>query len=190
MTRKLSLQFETKRLVVRPQNESDFEVLSGYLLDQNVTKFLDPAIEKGFQTQEEALQLLKQEESPETIDLTIVLKSSNLPIGQLTLMKSGNDVVQFVYWLGKSFWGKGFASEACFLVCDKVFNADDVRFVCVYCNSENNSSFKLACKIFDYLENKNKVSFKLEKSEAFNSMTYNSREFFMKGLILQKIGFN
>ena len=56
----LSLQFETKRLVVRPQNESDFEVLSGYLLDQDVTKFLDPAIEKGFQTQEEALQFLKQ----------------------------------------------------------------------------------------------------------------------------------
>ena len=186
----LSLQFETNRLALRPQNESDFEVLSGYLLDQDVTKFLDPAIEKGFQTQEEALQFLKQKGSPEitsSVNLTIVLKSNNLPIGQLSAMMFGDDVVSFGYWLGKNFWGQGFASEACFLFCNKVFNADNVRFVSIYCNSENKSSCKLACKIFDCLENKNKMSFKLKKSETSNIITYNSREFVMKGLILQKM---
>ena len=186
----LALQFETERLVLRPQNESDCEVLAGYLLDEDVTRFLDPSIEKGFQTQEKALQFLKEKGSPEitsSINLTIVLKSSDLPIGQLSVMMFGDDVVSFGYWIGKSFWGKGFASEACFLVCDKVFNADDVRFISIYCNSENKSSFKLACKIFNYLENQNKMSFKLKRSETSNNLIFNSREFVMKGLVLQKL---
>ena len=157
---------------------------------QELLKFLDPSIEKGFQTQEKALQFLKEKGSPEitsSINLTIVLKSSDLPIGQLSVMMFGDDVVSFGYWIGKSFWGKGFASEACFLVCDKVFNADDVRFISIYCNSENKSSFKLACKIFNYLENQNKMSFKLKRSETSNNLIFNSREFVMKGLVLQKL---
>ena len=188
----LNQSFETNRLILQPKSESDLQTLANYLLDKDVTKFLDvTTAEKGFETREEALQFLKNKENSQItscVDLTIILKSSHLPIGQLSAMFFGDKIVSFSYWLGKDFWNRGYASEACFELCNKVFNADDVRVVSIYCFAENKPSYKLACKILDYLENNNKASFKLNREEKCADLKYNSLELVIKGLILQKVG--
>ena len=188
----LGQSFETDRLVLRPQTEADLQALASYLLDKDVTKFLNvTTAEKGFETKEEALQFLEGEKNSQItscVNLTIILKSNRLPIGQLSAMFFGDKIASFGYWLGKDFWNHGYASEACFAVCDKVFNADDVRIASIYCFAENKPSYKLACKILDYLENNNKASFKLNREEKCADLKYNSLELVIKGLILQKVG--
>ena len=37
-------QIETERLILEPTNSSDLDVLSDYLMDYEVTKYLDPTI--------------------------------------------------------------------------------------------------------------------------------------------------
>lgn len=187
-------QFETERLLITPTTEEDLDKLSEYLLDKDVTKFLDvdPTVKNGFETKEDALKFLKSESSPEitkAIEFTIKLKDSNLPIGKLDLMLSGRSFLSLGYWLGKDFQGKGYMSEACFEVCNEAFNASDIKTLYVACNFENQSSIKLARKIFDHIEKTNNtMSFCRSEEENRFHANLNGKEisFHCVQLILQK----
>ena len=53
-------KFETERLIITKTTEEDLDQLSEYLLNEDVTKYLDPdpKIKNGFKTKEEALEFL------------------------------------------------------------------------------------------------------------------------------------
>ena len=154
-------QIETERLILEPTNSSDLEVLSDYLMDYEVTKYLDPTIKEGLSSKEQALEFLKSDgehEYDEAIEFTIKLKDSKKPIGKIDAMiylQDRGNMVMFGYWLGREFQGRGLAQEACYSFCDKFFKASDVNSVYISCHSENKKSFKLANKILDYLEENN-----------------------------------
>lgn len=154
-------QIETERLILEPTNSSDLDVLSDYLMDHEVTKYLDPTIKEGFSDKKQALEFLKSEnehEYNEAMSFTIKLKESKKPIGEIDAMiyfQGSGNMVMFGYWLGKDFHGKGYAQEACYSFCDKFFKASDVNSVYISCHSENEKSSKLANKILDYLEKNN-----------------------------------
>lgn len=103
---------ETDRLILEPTNESDLSVLSEYLVNSDVTKYLDPSIEEGFSSKEEALKFLKSEnedEYDEAFEFTIKLKNRNIPIGKFDVMlyRTGDKTMaMFGYWLGKDFQKK------------------------------------------------------------------------------------
>lgn len=153
------LEFETERLILTPTTEDDKKILSGYLLDKDVTRYLGPSMEMGFDTKEEALRYLNGG-SPyynKVFNLTIKLKDNKCPVGNVSIMlKNEWSAVNIGYWLGKKFQGNGYAREACLAVCNKVFNASDISSVLIACDTRNKSSEKLANKILDYLEQNNK----------------------------------
>lgn len=154
------IKIETERLIITPTVEEDLDKLSEYLLDKDVTKYLDPSptIRKGFGNKEESLKFLKSESPSEFIDnleFTIKLKDNNLPIGKLDLMLYGKSTVEIGYWLGKDFQGKGYMSEASFEFCNMAFKASDVKMLYICCDIANESSSKLAIKISDYIERSN-----------------------------------
>lgn len=146
-------EIKTERLILSPTTEQDLSILSMYLLDSDVTKYLDPLLTEGFNTQEEAMNFLKRgsSEIKKAIEYTIKLKSDNTPIGKVDAMLYANSLVAFGYWLGKEFQGQGYANEACCSFCDKVFNASDIKIAYIACHCDNVNSIKLARKIFDHI---------------------------------------
>lgn len=154
---------ETERLILEATNSEDLKILADYLLDYEVTKYLDPTIKEGFSDKNEALKFLKSDndehEYNESIEFTIKLKDNQQPIGKIDAMiyfQDGGDMAMFGYWLGRDFQGKGYAQEACYSLCDKFFKASNVNSVYMSCHLENDKSSKLANKILDYLEKNNR----------------------------------
>lgn len=160
-------KYETEHLIITLTTDEDLDNLSEYLLDSDVTKYIDPTIKDGFKTKEEALKFLKSKVSNEItkiLEFTIKLKDSNKPIGRLDLMLYEHSLVSLGYWLGKDYQGKGYMSEACFMLCNKAFNASDIKMLYVAYDFENQRSAKLANKIFDYIKKENSTM-SLSRSE-------------------------
>lgn len=155
-----NLKIETDRLIITQTDEGDLDKLSEYLLDKEVTKYLDPTLKDGFETKEQALSFLKTKGSDEfdyTLEFTVKLKDRNAPIGKLdlSLFKLGSSSYSGVYvgyWLGKEYQGKKYMSEAAVALCNEAFNALDVQALYIVCDPENAKSIGLAEKIFDSIE--------------------------------------
>ncbi len=179
-----NLEIETERLVITPTNEKDLNKLAEYLLDKQVSQYLDPTITDGFETQEQALKFLKSDGSDEyskALEYTIKLKDSNIPIGKLDLMLSPNSlgknsILSIGYWLGRDFQGKGYMSEACFKLFDKAFNASDVRSLYVACDVKNEKSSILADKIFDYIQKNSATKLFRNKCRDKDCCTFDGKE--------------
>lgn len=159
---------ETDRLVLEPTTESDLNVLSEYLMDSNVTKYLDPSIKKGFSSKKEALEFLESEGECDTArEFTVKLKDDKISIGKIDAMIYRTDcgnMLMLGYWLGKSYQGKGYAREASYNFANKFFSASDVSSVYISCISENSSGCRLANDIISYLVQHNE-NLELEKED-------------------------
>lgn len=156
-----NLKIETDRLIITPTDEEDRDKLSEYLLDKEVTKYLDPTLKDGFETKEQALSFLKTKGSDEfdyTLEFTVKLKDGAAPIGKLDLSlfkKLGSSSctgVYLGYWLGREYQGKKYMSEAAVALCNEAFNASDIQALYIVCDSSNTKSIGLAEKIFDSIE--------------------------------------
>lgn len=190
------LKIETERLIITPTNEKDLDKLAEYLMDKQVTQYLDPTITDGFDTKEQALDFLKNDGSGEyssALQYTIKLKSSGTPIGELDLMLfpdalGKNTILSAGYWLGKDFQGKGYMSEACFELCNKAFGASDIKLFYIACDVKNEKSSKLADKIFDYIEKNNAATFSRSKNKCKNCCTFKDKiiSFDYYSFIIQK----
>lgn len=157
-----SFKNETERLNLSPTTSDDLEILSEYLLDYDVAKYIDPSVEEGFSTKEQVLEFLALENKDqynEALEFTIKLKDSNIPIGKVDVMicrRDNGNFAMFGYWLGKDFHKKGYAREACYYIFNKVLNASDVKSIYIACESKNVASSRLATDILTYLQNNNK----------------------------------
>ena len=117
-----------------------------------MNKYLDPTITDGFQTKKDTLNFLKTKDSLIKNDLGFnIIKDGNTPIGKLDFNLIDNSIYPG-YWLGKDFQGKGYMSEACLELCNKVFNASDVKILYIACDFKNQNSINLAKKIFFYIK--------------------------------------
>lgn len=183
------LNFETERLIITPTKTEDLDKLAEYLLNPNVTKYLDSdpdsAVSQGFKNKDEALKYLEGKKSNEeqieepseesfgykyAMDFTIKLKDSNDPIGKLDLMVYCYDEKYFFgvgYWLGEEFQRKGYMKEACFEVCNVAFKASDVKMAFISCDQKNIGSKVLAEKIFSHIQEVNSgMTLSVEKEEG------------------------
>lgn len=57
------------------------------------------------------------------------------------------DEIDFGYWIGESFWGNGFASEAGQAVLDHVFNIDRFDVITTDCQCDNQASLRVLEKL-------------------------------------------
>jgi len=105
---------ETKRLILRPWQESDAKNLYMYAKDPDVGP---PAGWPPHTSEENSLQIIRSVLSaPETY---AVCFKDNTPIGSIGLMLKGHtnmtdreDECELGYWIGKPFWGQGLIPEA------------------------------------------------------------------------------
>ena len=122
---------ETKRLLLREMNESDFDALCKILCDEETMY----AYEGAFSDQEVGEWLDRQLSRYREFGFglwAVVLKETGMMIGQcgLTMQPWKNDeVLEIGYLFQRNFWHNGFATEAA-IACKKyafeVLKADEV----------------------------------------------------------------
>ena len=103
---------ETKRLLLRPWNESDAEECYRYARDPRVGPIagwpVHTSVEYTRQIIRDVLAV------PETF--AIVLKETGLPVGSIGLhhndLAERDDEAELGYWLGVPYWGRGIVPEA------------------------------------------------------------------------------
>ena len=107
---------ETKRLILRPWQESDAESLYEYAKDPDIGPIAGWNPHKNA---EDSLRIIKNCLNGKEA-YAVCLKEDNKAIGAIELMLGGSSVNQIEaedecelgYWIGKPFWGQGLIPEA------------------------------------------------------------------------------
>lgn len=125
---------ETKRLILRPFEESDAESIYEYAKNPNVGPIAGWPVHTSV---ENSLEIIKTVLAvPETY--AVCLKEDNMAIGSIGLMigSASNldlpfDEAEIGYWIGEPFWGQGLIPEAIRCVIKYAF--EDLRLQRLWC---------------------------------------------------------
>ena len=125
--------FETKRLLLRPWNENDAEMLFEYAKDPDVGP---PAGWPPHTSVENSRDIIRTALSKSEV-YAVCLKSGE-PIGSIGLHLNGDtdmtdrdDECELGYWIGKPFWGQGLIPEASREILRHAF--EDLAMTTVWC---------------------------------------------------------
>ena len=105
---------ETNRLILRPPAPSDIASITSWLGDYDVARMTSRAPHPYSEDDAEALVA-----SGEPNRFVITRKTDGVFMG-LTGLHAGDDY-EFGYWLGKPFWGMGYATEAAYRLVTYAF---------------------------------------------------------------------
>ena len=124
---------ETKRLILRPWQESDAESLYEYAKDPEVGP---PAGWPPHTSVENSREVIRKFLSaPETYAVCLkdgtAIGSVGLKLGENTDMTDREDECELGYWIGKPFWGQGLIPEACRELLRYAF--EDLGMQAVWC---------------------------------------------------------
>lgn len=140
---------ETERLILRPWQEQEAEILYKYARDPDIGPI---AGWKPHTSVEYSLAIIRTVfANPETY--AVVLKETGEPIGSCGLMFGDvlntahirNDEAEIGYWLGKPFWGHGLIPEAVRALLWRAFN--ELGLSTVWCGFyDGNTKSKRVCE--------------------------------------------
>lgn len=173
----LNEDFETERLVAIGMEDADILVLSEYLLNENVTRYLDPTLTDGFSTKDDVAELLCfGMKNKNVYSFTLKLKDSQIPIGTITYEFSEGGLLQIGYWLSEEHQGKGYAPEIVLPLTEKAFTlSGDLNSLYIACDYRNIGSSKVAEKICNYIKSKEGAEYTFEKREVDASFEFEGR---------------
>ena len=109
------MKFETKRLILRPWDETDAEALYKYAKNPNVGPIAGWPVHTSVENSREVIRNVLS--APETY--AVILKGENEPVGSVGLMIGKNSNIdisenegEIGYWIGEPYWGRGLIPEA------------------------------------------------------------------------------
>lgn len=110
----MSIRLETERLLLRPPEESDIPsmvvLLGDYEVAKNMASIPYPlSFEAAGQLVRHALL---DRAAARGFGYTILRKAGAVAMGGISLKKAGQGAFTLSYWLGRPYWGQGYASEA------------------------------------------------------------------------------
>ena len=115
---------ETERILLRPWQDSDAEVLFRYASDPDVGPRAGWPPHKSV---EESLEIIRTVFNTEGM-WAVIWKETDEPIGcvgylpaSASNLKIAEDQAEVGYWIARPFWGKGICTEALQLVIDYSF---------------------------------------------------------------------
>ena len=122
---------ETKRLILRPWEESDAGECFRYAKDPRVSPIAGWPVHTDIEYTRRVIREILI--APETY--AIVLKETALPVGSVGLhhndLAEKDDEAELGYWLGVPYWGRGIVPEAAGEVIRHAF--DDLGLARVWC---------------------------------------------------------
>ena len=128
---------QTERLRLRRFQDSDLQDLYEYLSDEEVVRH-EPY--KPMSLEETKNNLVWRVSTDEMI--AVELKENHKLIGNVYFGKRDFDSFELGYVFNRSFWGKGYACEACKAVIGQAF-ADGAHRIYAECDPKNAGSWKL-----------------------------------------------
>jgi RimJ/RimL family protein N-acetyltransferase len=141
----MPLPFQTARLTLRPFRDDDLEPFVAYRSDPLVARY------QGWEapyTREKAIDFIEEMKSKqpgrkgEWYQIIAALKSSGEVIGDVAFHVLSEDILQaeIAFTLVRSFWGKGYATEAASRLLDYLFTELQLHRVRAICDAENLAS--------------------------------------------------
>ena len=143
------MNIETDRLIIGSLQEVDLEPLAALWSDPEVTLYMG-----GPRNYEEVLTILREDArlNPQPVfDLRPVIeKETGQIIGDCGILEKeieGRNQYEIVYVLGKSAWGKGFATEVASSLKNYAFDELGLKRVTALIDPDNAKSERVATKI-------------------------------------------
>jgi RimJ/RimL family protein N-acetyltransferase len=132
----------TSRLILRAFQPADAPRLAELINDFDISRMLSTV---PYPYPPDAAREFIAKIQPEQETYAICLASGPL-IGDISFQPEKRDM-QFGYWLGKAFWGKGYMSEATSALLHRVFSELGVDKVETSVFADNPTSWKLQQKL-------------------------------------------
>ena len=175
---------ETKRLLLRPWQESDAESLYEYAKDPDVGP---PAGWPPHTSVDNSREIIRNVLSiPETYAVCLkggaAIGSIGLKLNGYTDMTNREDECELGYWLGKPFWGQGLIPEAAAELLRYAFEERNMRAVWCGYYEGNEKSRRVQQKlgfVYQYTTHDLKVTLLNEKRTGHTSLL--TREQWEKG---------
>ncbi len=154
------LELKTKRLLIREYKKSDMKYLIENINDLNVTRWL--LVVPYPYTKKDAIWWINKTKSNARqkqrvdYDLAIIFKKSNNLIGGIGINKVDKyqGTADIGYWIGKKYWGNGYATETLRVVIKFAFDKIKLRRLDAYVFVGNEKSGKVLEKCGFVLEGK------------------------------------
>ncbi|MBB4826062.1 ribosomal-protein-alanine N-acetyltransferase [Sporosarcina luteola] len=169
-------EIQTERLVLRKMKLSDSDCLFDIWSDPEVTKFMNI---NSFADKKQAIDMIefldKLSLDNKAIRYSIIELESNSIIGTCgyNSVDFSNAKAEIGYDLSKSYWGKGYATEAVRSLLDYAFNTLKFNRIEAKVQPENKSSIKVLQKLNFTFEGTMRMC---EKSgDKFNDLTIFSK---------------
>jgi len=102
---------ESERLILRPPCRADVAAMAGWLGDYQVSKNLARVPHPYGEDDAEAFVALREIQDETNYSFTIQRAADNVLLGGAGLHWEEQGW-EFGYWLGRPFWGRGYATEA------------------------------------------------------------------------------
>ena len=144
MNHKGTVTLETERLILRRFTVSDAaDMYRNWASSEEVARFLTWEPHPSAEATAELLrEWVSEYEKPETYNWVLVLKESNMPIGNLSVVKLNADTAcaELGWCLGTDRWEQGYMPEAGKAVLRFLFETVGVSRVCAHHDSGNPKS--------------------------------------------------
>ncbi|HEX2696492.1 MAG TPA: GNAT family N-acetyltransferase [Anaerolineales bacterium] len=137
-------KFETERLILRrPRLDDAIAIFSKYAQDREVTRYLTWQPHKNIEETHSIVELmLKLWDEGKVYTYIIALKDLDSAIGTIAMQPNGFKV-EIGYALARSYWGKGYMTEAARVIINWLFQQPDVYRVFAACDIENSASARV-----------------------------------------------
>ena len=138
----MSLKLKTDRLTLQPFQKVDASRIKDLANNKELATILGLPHPYELEHAEEWISI-QPEQIQEGLEypLTIVTKNENQIIGTITLrIDKNNNKGELGYWIGRDFWGNGFATEAVNRMIEFGFNHLDLNKVWASAISRNKAS--------------------------------------------------
>lgn len=143
-------ELHTERLHLRKMQVSDSSSLFKIWSDPNVTRFMNVSCFTDENQAKEMINLLEDlSQDRKAIRFSIIIKESNEIIGSCgyNSLDFENEKAEIGYDIAKSFWGRGYASEAVSSLLDFAFSSLKLNRIEAKVDPENANSIKLLQKL-------------------------------------------
>jgi len=146
----LITELQTERLQLRKMQVSDSASLFEIWSDPEVTRFMNVRCFTAENQATEMIQLLDDlSQDNKAIRFSIIHKESGEIIGSCgyNALDFANGVAEIGYDLAKSYWGRGYASEAVSSLVEYAFSSWKLKRIEAKVDPENQNSIKLLQKL-------------------------------------------
>ena len=168
------LEIKTERLLLRPMNVSDLEIVHEYASDTENTKYLRFGPNESVEETTAFLSGIEKEwakDAPDFFEFAIELDGKQ--IGAVCVyLDEKHESGEFGWILNKKYWGNGYATESALALKDHVVKNFKVKKLIAHCDARNTASARVMEKIGLKLESDDGIRVYFKRNETARELMY------------------